>query len=82
MHMRTCLLILVMTLCCGLLQAQQDPLIGTWKLNLAKSKYTGINAPKSQVIQPIAERLLLIDRLLVGASLDPYPNQASRRRYE
>jgi len=31
------------------LRAADDPLIGTWKLNLAKSKYTGIPAPKSQV---------------------------------
>jgi len=29
--------------------AQQDPLIGTWNLNLAKSKYHGIPAPKSQI---------------------------------
>ena len=29
-------------------RAQQDPVIGTWKLNLAKSKYTGMDAPKSQ----------------------------------
>jgi hypothetical protein len=26
--------------------AQTNPLFGTWKLNLAKSKYTGIPAPK------------------------------------
>jgi hypothetical protein len=31
------------------LRAADDPLIGTWKLNLAKSKYTGMAAPKSQV---------------------------------
>jgi hypothetical protein len=31
------------------LRAADDPLIGTWKLNLAKSKYTGMDAPKSQV---------------------------------
>ena len=31
------------------LRATDDPLIGTWKLNLAKSKFTGIPAPKSQV---------------------------------
>jgi len=29
--------------------AQQDPLFGTWNLNLAKSKYNGNPAPKSQV---------------------------------
>jgi hypothetical protein len=31
------------------LRAADDPLVGTWKLNLAKSKYNGIPAPKSQV---------------------------------
>lgn len=31
------------------LRAADDPVIGTWKLNLAKSKYTGMSAPKSQV---------------------------------
>jgi len=30
-------------------RAADDPLVGTWKLNLAKSKYTGVDAPKSQV---------------------------------
>ena len=33
------------------LRAQQDPLIGTWKLNLAKSKYSPGPAPKSQTIK-------------------------------
>lgn len=31
------------------LLAADDPVIGTWKLNIAKSKYTGMSAPKSQV---------------------------------
>jgi hypothetical protein len=31
----------------GLLSAQTDPAIGTWKLNLAKSKYSGAPAPKN-----------------------------------
>ena len=30
--------------------AQNDPLIGTWKLDLARSKYTGVPAAKSQTI--------------------------------
>jgi hypothetical protein len=30
-------------------KAQQDPLVGTWNLNLAKSKFNGIPAPKSQI---------------------------------
>jgi hypothetical protein len=32
----------------GLLLAQNDSDIGTWKLNVAKSKYVGVQAPKSQ----------------------------------
>src|ERR1700674_4977581 len=32
----------------GLLLAQSNPEIGTWKLNLAKSKYSPGPAPKSQ----------------------------------
>lgn len=31
----------------GLLPAQTNPEVGTWKLNLAKSTYTGATAPKS-----------------------------------
>jgi hypothetical protein len=34
----------------SLASAQNDPLIGTWKLNLAKSKYTPGPPPKSQTI--------------------------------
>ena len=30
--------------------AQTDPNVGTWKLNLAKSKYNGANAPKSSTV--------------------------------
>ena len=32
-------------------QAQNDPLNGTWKLNLTKSKYSGGPPPKSQIIK-------------------------------
>jgi hypothetical protein len=32
-------------------QAQNDPLIGTWKLNLTKSKYSLGPPPKSQIIK-------------------------------
>jgi hypothetical protein len=32
----------------GVLLAQSSPLVGTWKLNLAKSKYVNAPAPKSQ----------------------------------
>ena len=38
MYMRFGVLIFIMTLSCGLLQAQQNPLVGTWKTNTAKSK--------------------------------------------
>jgi hypothetical protein len=31
----------------GLLTAQSNPALGTWKLNVAKSKYVGTPAPKS-----------------------------------
>jgi hypothetical protein len=32
----------------GMLLAQSNPQLGTWKLNVAKSKYVGTQAPKSQ----------------------------------
>jgi hypothetical protein len=32
----------------GTLLAQSNPLFGTWKLNLAKSKYVNLNAPKNE----------------------------------
>ena len=32
----------------GVSLAQENPQIGTWKLNVAKSKYTGISTPKSE----------------------------------
>lgn len=31
------------------LTAANDPAVGTWKLNLAKSKYTGVQPPKSNI---------------------------------
>jgi hypothetical protein len=36
-------------------QAQSNPLIGTWKLNLAKSKYLGAPAPRSTTLIFTAE---------------------------
>ena len=37
------------------LSAQGDPAVGTWKLNLAKSKYNPANlAPKSQTVTIVA----------------------------
>lgn len=32
----------------SVLLAQENPFIGTWKLNLAKSKFSGMQAPKSE----------------------------------
>jgi hypothetical protein len=34
----------------GILLAQSDPVIGTWKLNLAKSKFTAGAPPKEQTV--------------------------------
>lgn len=39
---------LVLTLPSGALLAQENPYLGTWKLNPAKSKYTGVPAPKTE----------------------------------
>jgi hypothetical protein len=45
---RTCMLLFMLFLASGALWSQQNPLVGTWKLNLAKSKYSPANlAPKS-----------------------------------
>jgi hypothetical protein len=46
---RVSLLLAVVVLCLGvpaLMLGQDNPNIGTWKLNVEKSKYTGIPAPK------------------------------------
>lgn len=49
MYRRVCLFVFAMTLVSGLLLAQSNPAIGTWKLNLAKSKYSPPSAaPKEQ----------------------------------
>ena len=39
MYVRTILMFLVMFLVCASLQAADDPVMGTWKLNVAKSKF-------------------------------------------
>lgn len=49
MYMRFGVLVFVMTLGGGLLQAQQNPLIGTWKTNPAKSKILLGAPPLTQV---------------------------------
>src|SRR5437899_12903186 len=35
--------------------AQSNPLIGTWKLNLAKSKYMGVPPPRSTTLTFVGE---------------------------
>ena len=39
----------------GALLAQDNPFVGTWKLNLAKSKFTGTLAPKSKTRTVVAQ---------------------------
>lgn len=45
-----CMILAVVVLCLavpGLMLAQDNPALGTWKLNAEKSKYTGMEGPKS-----------------------------------
>ena len=45
-----CMILAVVVLCLGvpgLILAQDNPAIGTWKLNVEKSKYTGMKGPTS-----------------------------------
>jgi hypothetical protein len=39
----------------GVLLAQENPFIGTWKLNVAKSKFSGMQAPKSETRTVVAQ---------------------------
>ena len=39
----------------GLLLAQSNPEVGTWKLNVARSKYVGTQAPKNNTTTIIAQ---------------------------
>jgi len=39
----------------GALLAQDNPFVGTWKLNLAKSKYSGEQPPKSETRTVVAQ---------------------------
>lgn len=48
MFARISVLVFVLTLACGELWSQQDPFMGTWKLNHAKSKYNPGPPPKNQ----------------------------------
>ena len=55
MKLRTITLVLaVLTVSIGLLAAD-DPFIGTWKLNLAKSKYGTVQPPKSSTRTAVAQ---------------------------
>jgi len=48
--------LLLVALSAASLQAQKaDPILGTWKLNLAKSKYTPGPAPKSEIRTYVAD---------------------------
>ncbi len=52
--MRRSFYLLIVFICLSLgtsASAADDPLIGTWKLNLAKSQYSGIPRPKGAIIK-------------------------------
>ena len=50
MSVRTIKVMLAMLVVSGSLWAADNPLIGAWKINLAKTKYTAGTPPKNQVI--------------------------------
>mgnify|MGYP001203861398 CR=1 FL=1 len=50
MKVKTITLVLAMLIISVGLRAENNPLIGTWKINLAKTKYTAGAPPKNQVI--------------------------------
>ena len=50
MKFRTITLVLAMLIVSAGLRAEDNPLIGKWKINLAKTKYNAGTAPKNQVI--------------------------------
>jgi hypothetical protein len=39
----------------ALLLAQENPFVGTWKLNVAKSNFTGMQPPKSETRTVVAQ---------------------------
>jgi hypothetical protein len=45
-----------------------DPLLGTWKLNLEKTTWTGSPAPKSMIMKHLADGQIILD--FVGARGD------------
>ena len=51
-----CITVIVVSLIAsGALLAQDNPFVGKWTLNLAKSKFTGMQAPKSETRTIVAE---------------------------
>ena len=50
MFVRTITVVLAMLIVSTGLRAQNNPLLGTWKINLAKTKYNAGTPPKNQVI--------------------------------
>lgn len=51
MFARACALIFAMLFASATLWSQQDPLMGTWKLNVAKSKYDPGPPPQSRTLK-------------------------------
>ena len=62
-------LVVVMLSICVVLTAANDPWVGTWKLNLAKSKYTGVQGPKSNIniFEPVSGGGMKVTVRIVGA---------------
>jgi hypothetical protein len=58
MHMKRILFLFVIFVLSaavsGPLMAQDNPFVGTWKLNAAKSKFTGVPAPKEMTREIVA----------------------------
>jgi hypothetical protein len=55
---QVCMILAVLVLCVAvpsLILAQDNPNIGTWKLNVEKSKYTGMEGPKSLTRTVVAD---------------------------
>jgi hypothetical protein len=55
MRMKRIFLVACLTLAISPLLAQNDPWVGTWKLNVAKSRYTGTSTPKSETRTVVAQ---------------------------
>jgi len=59
-------LVVIMLSISAVLMAANDPSVGTWKLNLAKSKYTGVQGPKSNIniFEPTPEGMKVTVRIV------------------